>query len=78
MDVINTATLGRIEERVEGIRDDVREIKDLVMQQNSRIRTLEIKDAQSAGGWRVGGIFASVALTITGIIGGIVAKWLGS
>jgi hypothetical protein len=63
--------VGRIENQVLNIQDDVREIKDLIIAQNGRIRTLELENAKSQGGWKVAGIIGGV----TGTVGGIAAKF---
>lgn len=65
--------LGRIEERTEGISDDVREIKLMLQVQNGRIRDLERKSDSFSGGWKATGIIGGIA----GTIGGIAAKFFG-
>ena len=66
-------SLGRIEERVDGIRSDVKDIKELVIAQNGRIRTLELERAERRGGWTVLALVGSAA----GAVGGLTAKWFG-
>lgn len=65
--------LGRIEERTEGISDDVREIKIMLQVQNGRLRDLERRSDKQDGAWKVGGIMGAVL----GTLGGIATKFYG-
>lgn len=65
-------TVSRIENQVLNIQDDVREIKDLIMAQNGRVRKLELDAAESKGGWKVAGIIGGIAGTVASLI----PKWL--
>jgi hypothetical protein len=64
-------TLGRIEAMIEIIKEDVEEIKDLVDAQNGRVRSLEVENARSQGGWKVAGLVGAIA----GTVGSIGAKF---
>ncbi len=70
-------TVSRIENQVLNIQDDVREIKDLLIAQNGRIRNLEIDNAKSQGGWKIAGIVGSVMGILAGIFGSFVARFYG-
>lgn len=69
MEQVNDAVrlLGRIEERTEGISDDVREIKLMLQIQNGRIRELERKSDKVDGGWKVAGIVGTIAGSLAGL-----------
>lgn len=71
MDSVEKA-VGRIEAQVDATREDVQEIKALVIQQNGRIRTLELKDAKLSGGWTV----ISTIGAIAGFAGGLIVNFL--
>lgn len=66
-------TLGRIEATVDLIKDDIEELKDLLLEQNGRVRSLEIESGRSQGGWKVAGIVGMFA----GTLGSIGAKFFG-
>jgi hypothetical protein len=59
--------LGRIEAIVETIKEDVKDLKDLVDVQNGRVRSLEVENARSQGGWKVAGLVGAIAGTIGSI-----------
>jgi hypothetical protein len=59
--------LGRIEAIVETIKEDVKDLKDLVDVQNGRVRLLEVENARSQGGWKVAGLVGAIAGTIGSI-----------
>ena len=66
------AMLHRIDERVNTIRDDVKEVKELILAQNGRVRTLEIEAASNRGSWKV----ITVVGTLAGTFGGFLVQWL--
>jgi hypothetical protein len=59
--------LGRIEAIVETIKEDVKDLKDLVDIQNGRVRSLEVENARSQGGWKVAGLVGAIAGTVGSI-----------
>jgi hypothetical protein len=59
--------LGRIEAIVETIKEDVKDLKDLVDVQNGRVRLLEVENARSQGGWKVAGLVGAIAGTVGSI-----------
>jgi hypothetical protein len=62
--------IARIEVLIDSIGEDVREVRDLVKEQNGRVRNLEIDNASSKGGWKVAGLVGA----LMGTAGGIIAK----
>jgi hypothetical protein len=65
MQEVTGRDFGRLEARVLEIRDDVKEVKELLEAQNGRIRTLENKQANSDGRNGVIAVLVSIATSIS-------------
>lgn len=68
--------LGRIEAKNDAIKEDIKEIRDLVVLQNGRIRVLELDSAQSKGQWKIAGTVGGIVGSILSVFGGWLIKWL--
>lgn len=68
--------LGRIEATVDAIEANVKEIKDLVREQNGRIKKLEVESAETKGSWRVVNIVSGIIGGVVTLVGGYATKYL--
>lgn len=60
--------LGRLVAATENLADDVREVKDLVKEQNGRVKDLELKHAEASGISKTWGTIAGAASAILATI----------
>lgn len=65
--------LGRLVAVAENLAEDVKEVKDLVRQQNGRVKSLELKHAEASG---VSKTWGAIAGTLSAVIATIAGHFI--